>query len=95
MKRFVAGACDIVIFLLSVQLMNSLKVACSMKMEDVVCEKLRDDIITTSIGPIITDAIIERGITPDFVPKHPKLAIRIRQLATAAPGLVATKRHAG
>ena len=51
--------------------------------------------ITASIGPVMTAALVDHGIQPDFIPKHPKLAICIRQLSTEAPRLVADRYDAG
>ncbi len=94
-RRIASGACDIVVFLSSVQLTHLLKVAQSMDLEDQLMEQLRGDIITASIGPVMTDALVDHGIQPDFIPKHPKLAICIRQLSTEAPRLVADRYDAG
>ena len=57
-----------------------------------VLERLQRDVLIASIGPVMTEALARYGLAPDFAPKHPKLAICIRQLADEAPALVRTKR---
>jgi uroporphyrinogen-III synthase len=53
---------------------------------------LQKDIVTVSIGPVMSDTLIREGITPDFEPKHPKLGACIRQFADQASELVSAKR---
>lgn len=91
-RRIVALECDIVVFLSSVQLTHLLEVARGMDAEDAVLDRLCHKLVTVSIGPVMNDAFRRQDIEPDFVPKHPKLAICIRQLAAAAPELMARKK---
>jgi uroporphyrinogen-III synthase len=84
--------CDAVIFLSSVQLTNLLRIAERKAMREAVLSALRQDIVTVSIGPVMTDALIREGLRPDFAPKHPKLGVCIRQFAEQAQQLVSTKR---
>lgn len=87
-----SGACDIAMFLSSVQLTHLLDVSGGMGLRDLVMDRLRRSIVVASIGPVMTDALVKHDIEPDFCPRHPKLAICIRQLASAAQALVAEKR---
>jgi uroporphyrinogen-III synthase len=84
--------CDAVIFLSSVQLTNLLRIAERKAMREAVLSALRQDIVTVSIGPVMSDALIREGLRPDFAPKHPKLGVCIRQFAEQAQQLVSTKR---
>jgi uroporphyrinogen-III synthase len=84
--------CHAVIFLSSVQLTNLLRIAERAAMREAVLLAFRRDIVTVSIGPVMTDALIREGLRPDFAPKHPKLGVCIRQFAEQAHELVSTKR---
>jgi uroporphyrinogen-III synthase len=84
--------CHAVVFLSSVQLTNLLRIAERTSMRDAVLLAFQQDIVTVSIGPVMTDALIREGLRPDFAPKHPKLGVCIRQFAEQAPELVLAKR---
>jgi uroporphyrinogen-III synthase len=84
---------DIALFLSSVQLTHVLQIAGRLHLRDELLRVLRERIVVVSIGPVMTDALVREEITPDFTPKHPKLAICVRQLAQEAPSLVARKRR--
>lgn len=91
-RQIAAGECDIALFLSSVQLTHLLEVAGGLGLQELLRDRLAKSIVIASIGPVMTDALIKHGIAPDFTPRHPKLAICIRQLAVASQSLVATKR---
>ena len=91
-RRIVTGQCDVVLFLSSVQLTHLAETAEGIGVRDALLERLRRDVVIASIGPVMTDALARYELAPDFEPKHPKLAICIRQLADEAPRLVASKR---
>ena len=93
-RRIAAGACDIVLFLSSVQLTHLLEVAERRGLRELVMQRLAGETVICSIGPVMNDALARHGLAPDFIPKHPKLAICIRQLAESAPALVMRKRAA-
>jgi uroporphyrinogen-III synthase len=84
---------DIALFLSSVQLTHVLQIAGRLNLRDELLRVLRERIVVVSIGPVMTDALVREEITPDFTPKHPKLAICVRQLAQEAASLVARKRR--
>jgi uroporphyrinogen-III synthase len=84
--------CHAVIFLSSVQLTHLLRIAERMALREAAIEALQRDIVTVSIGPVMSDAIVREGLRPDFAPKHPKLGNCIRQFAEHAHELVAAKR---
>jgi uroporphyrinogen-III synthase len=77
-----------------VQLTHVQQIAGRLNLRDELLRVLRERIVVVSIGPVMTDALLREEITPDFTPKHPKLAICVRQLAQEAPSLVARKRRA-
>ncbi len=83
---------DIALFLSSVQLTHLLRVADRFELRERLLEVFRARIVLVSIGPVMTDALEREGLTPDFIPKQPKLATCVRQLALQARSLVAQKR---
>jgi len=87
-RRIVVGNCDVVLFLSSVQLTHLLKTARELDLEKALREELGERVVKASIGPVMTEALRREGFEPDFIPKHPKLAICLRQLAEEAPELV-------
>lgn len=93
-RRLTADEFDIALFLSSVQLTHLLIIGDRLGLRDRIIAILRDRTVVASIGPVMTDALAKAGLTPDFEPKHPKLAPCIRELAERAPALVAAKRRA-
>jgi uroporphyrinogen-III synthase len=91
-RRIAADEFDIALFLSSVQLTHLLQIAARHGLRDKLLRMLRERLVIASIGPVMTDALVREGLSPDFTPKHPKLAICIRQLAHEAPSLVLSKR---
>ena len=93
-RRIVTSNCDVVLFLSSVQLAHLLEVARELDLESVLRRQLSEQVVKASIGPVMNEALQREGLRPDFVPKHPKLAIFLRQLAEEAPQLLARIRNA-
>jgi uroporphyrinogen-III synthase len=91
-RRICDRWCHAAIFLSSVQLTHLLQIAERAGLREQVLSALEHDIVTVSIGPVMTDAIVREGLRPDFAPKHPKLGVCIRQFAEQAAELVAAKR---
>ena len=91
-RRIAVGQCDIALFLSSVQLTHLLEAAERVGIAGAVLERLRQDVVVASIGPVMTEALDRHNLKPDFEPKHPKLAICIRQLADEAAALISAKR---
>lgn len=91
-QMIASGEGDIALFLSSVQLTHLLEVSGSLGLRDLVMDRLRRSIVVASIGPVMTDALEKYDIPPDFSPRHPKLAICIRQLAAEAQALVSQKQ---
>jgi uroporphyrinogen-III synthase len=91
-KRICDRWCHAVVFLSSVQLTHLLRIAERTAMRETLLAALQQDIVTVSIGPVMTDSMLREGLRPDFSPNHPKLGICIRQFAEQARRLVAIKR---
>jgi uroporphyrinogen-III synthase len=92
-RRIGKGEFDIALFLSSVQLTHLLRVADGFELREKLLRVFRERTVVASIGPVMTDALAREGLTPDFIPKQPKLAIFIRQLAQQARSLLAQKRR--
>ena len=91
-RRICDRWCHAAIFLSSVQFTNLLRIAERGAVRDAILPALQEDIVTVSIGPVMSDTLIREGITPDFEPKHPKLGACVRQFAEQASELVSAKR---
>ncbi len=87
--QIVAGEAHVVVFTTAVQLDHLLEVAgdCA----DDVVRALRDRSVVASIGPSATEALQERGITPEIEPVHPKLGYLAAAIADEAPSRLAEK----
>jgi len=91
-RRICDRWCQAAIFLSSVQFTNLLRIAERAAARDAMLLALRQDIVTVSIGPVMSDTMTRERLRPDFEPKHPKLAACIRQFAEQASELVSAKR---
>jgi uroporphyrinogen-III synthase len=91
-RRICDRWCHAVIFLSSVQFTNLLRVAERMGLRDAMLSALQREVVTVSIGPVMSDTLIREGVRPDFEPKHPKLPTCVRQFGELAHELVAAKR---
>lgn len=83
---------DVLIFTTSVQLVHLLEVAAGMGLEREILHALRDDIVVSSVGPIMTAALADYGLEPDIVPVHPKMGPLVRVTAEQAIAVLAQKR---
>ena len=92
-RRICDRWCQAAIFLSSVQFTNLLRIAERAAARDAMLLALRQDIVTVSIGPVMSDTMTREGLSPDFEPRHPKLAACIRQFAEQASELVSAKRE--
>jgi uroporphyrinogen-III synthase len=91
-RRICDRWCHAVIFLSSVQFTNLLRVAERAAARDALVSALQQDVVTVSIGPVMSDTLVREGVRPDFEPKHPKLGPCIRQFAEQARELISVKR---
>jgi uroporphyrinogen-III synthase len=91
-RRICDRWCHAAIFLSSVQFINLMRISERVGARDAMLLALQQDIVTVSIGPVMTETLIHEGIRPDFEPKHPKLAACVRQFSEQASDLVSAKR---
>jgi uroporphyrinogen-III synthase len=73
--------------------MHLLRIAERAGLQDRVRSALQESIVIVSIGPVMSDALVREGLTPDFAPNHPKLGVCIRQFSEQATRLVSAKRR--
>ncbi|HXE64766.1 MAG TPA: uroporphyrinogen-III synthase, partial [Bryobacteraceae bacterium] len=71
---------DIVLLTASMQLVNLMKIALKMGVDQAVLEGLRAARIG-SIGPTTSETLEEYGLTADFEPSHPKMGLLVNEMA--------------
>jgi uroporphyrinogen-III synthase len=91
-RRVAARECEVVLFTTSIQLTHLLQVAAAMGREAEVRQALADDLVIGSVGPVMDSALAERGLAPDIVPPHPKMAVLVRAAAESAAEALEHKR---
>ncbi len=89
--QIAGGGCDAVLFTSSVQLEHLLLIAGQMGLDEDVREALRTRVVVGSIGPVMNDALQAERITPDVVPRHPKMWALVKAAAEEAAKVLATK----
>ena len=92
-ERLTRGDAQVVVFTTAVQLDHLLQVAG--EAADEVVRALRENTVVASIGPSATEALVEKGITPEIEPEHPKLGYLVAAIAERAAALVAGKARPG
>ncbi len=91
-RRLAQRTFDVVIFTTSVQLVHLFEVAAHLGLAAEVQTALERDIVVASVGPIMNVALRDRGIEPDIVPEHPKMAPLVRAAAEFAAAQLAKKQ---
>ena len=89
--RIATDGCDVVLFTSSVQLDHLLSIAGSMGLETEVRQALKERIVIGSIGPVMNDALLAEGFTPDVVPRHPKMWALVKAASEQAASVLAEK----
>ncbi len=93
--KIVRGQAHVAVFTTALQLEHLLLVAGELGLATAVCRALATEIVVASVGPITSEALLRRGITPDIVPGHPKLGHLLLAVARRARALVGEKRGRG
>jgi len=91
-RRIAARECDVVLFTTSIQLIHLLEVAEEMGVESAVRQALAEDLVIGSVGPVMTETLVDYGFPPDIVPEHPKLPVLVRAAAESARSILARKQ---
>jgi uroporphyrinogen-III synthase len=81
------GGFDVIIFTSSIQLDHFLEVASDLGVRDRVMEGLRR-VAIASVGPIMTDALMNAGLPPDIIPNNPKMGALVKVTAERAVEVV-------
>jgi uroporphyrinogen-III synthase len=79
-EQLANGTFDIAMFTTSNQIVNLMRVASEMGIEEDVLAGLRK-VKIASIGPTTTEMLHEFGLQPDLEPSHPKLGILVKEAA--------------
>jgi uroporphyrinogen-III synthase len=79
-QRLAAGEFDVVLFTTAIQVSQLARVAREQGIEDAALEALRRCFVG-SIGPTMTEALQEFGVTPAFEPSHPKMGVLVLEAA--------------
>jgi uroporphyrinogen-III synthase len=79
-RSLAAGTFDVTMFTTSHQIVNLMRVARDMNMEEGVLAGLRKSSVI-SIGPTTTEMLAEFGLHPILEPSHPKLGILVKEAA--------------
>lgn len=87
-----AGDVDVVLFTAAQQLAHLFEVAAQSGSEAALTEALEKRVVVASIGPIMTEALRERGLQPDLEPEHPKMGHLVQAVARMAASIAAQKR---
>ena len=89
--RIAGNDCDVVLFTSSVQLDHLLLIAREMDLEADVRAALKRRLVVGSIGPVMNDALNAEGISPDVIPRHPKMWSLVKAAAEEACRVLAVK----
>jgi len=81
-RRIAERECDVVLFTTSIQLTHLLDAAG--ERADSVLAALREDLVVGSVGPVMTAALADYGITPQVVPSQPKMQMLVREALCGA-----------
>jgi uroporphyrinogen-III synthase len=92
-RRIAARQTDVVIFTTSIQLLHLFEIGTRLGLETEIRQALTHDLALASVGPIMTAALLELGLTPDIVPAHPKMGILVRAAAEQAAAVLERKRR--
>lgn len=92
-QRLAQGEIDIVLFTTSIQVVHLLQVAEEMGLKEKIVQSSTRTVVA-SIGPVTSEELRERGISPDFEPSHPKMGFLVNELAERCRTLLEAKRAA-
>jgi uroporphyrinogen-III synthase len=94
-KALARGELDVVLFTSSIQLEHLFDVAAELGILESLEESLRKRVAIGSIGPVMTTALEARGLTPDIIPKHPKMWALVKAASEKAQGVLTSGKRRG
>ncbi len=92
-QRLAQRQADIVLFTSSIQLEHLFAVAEEEDLADEVQRALDEHVVIASIGPVMSEALAERGLLPDIVPSSPKMGSLVYAAAEQSAEAVRQKRQ--
>ena len=84
---------DVAVFTSSVQLDHLLEVSRTMGASDQVMAVLKEKVVVASIGPVMTSALLAKGLVPDVIPQSPKMGALIKAMSEQAVAALDRKRN--
>lgn len=90
-RALAKGECEVVLFTSSIQLDHLYEVAAQLGILFQVEEALRTKVAIASVGPVMTDALVAKGLPVDIVPRHPKMWALVKAAADQAQDVLKTK----
>ncbi len=91
--RLARREADTILFTSSVQLEHLLAIAEQEHLADQVKAALREHVAIASIGPIMTEALVEQGLPPDIEPSSPKMGPLVYAAANKSSDVLRQKRR--
>ncbi len=92
-RRLANREADVILFTSSIQLEHLFSVAAESGLTDEVQRALTEQVAMASIGPIMNEALAERGLRPDIVPSSPKMGPLVYAAAEQAGEAIQKKRQ--
>ncbi len=90
-RTMASGGSDVAVFTSAQQCAHVFEIARQLGLEPQVLQASETTVVA-SIGPVCSEALAGYGFTVDIEPKKPKMGPLIREIAEAAPTILATKR---
>jgi uroporphyrinogen-III synthase len=91
-RKLARGEFDVALFTSSIQLEHLLAIAEQDGLAEQVRRVLAEQVAIASIGPIMSEALVEHGLQPDIVPESPKMGALVYAAANQAEQALLRKR---
>jgi uroporphyrinogen decarboxylase len=91
-RRLLAGKADVAMFTSGNQVLNVLRLASQLGIDEDLRRALRH-VVIASIGPTTSEILRDNDLPVDMEPSHPKMGWLVKEAAEDAPALVARKRQ--
>lgn len=92
-QRLAMCEADVILFTSSIQLEHLFSVAEEADLAGEVQRALKEHVAIASIGPIMNEALAERGLMPDIVPSSPKMGPLVYAAAEQSGEAIQKKRQ--
>ena len=83
---------DVILFTSSIQAEHLFQIARQVKLEDEVRRALETHVAIASVGPIMSETLVELGLIVDIVPNSPKMGPLVYAAAAQAADVIERKR---